>query len=124
MPVKKYRILTYRYFNDKITIVSMNGEKPMKNIKTDSIKNFYKALLSLENEEECSLFFDDICTIKELQDIAQRLEVAKMLKDGKNYQTISAQIGASTATISRVNRCLLYGNGGYETILARIEEND
>lgn len=96
----------------------------MKNIHTDAMKSFYKAVLSLDNEEECSLFFEDICTVKELQDIAQRLEVAKMLKDGKNYQEISAQVGASTATISRVNRCLVYGNGGYETVIKRLNDEE
>ena len=92
----------------------------MKNINTQSIKSFYQAVLSLRNEEECALFFEDICTVKELLDIAQRLDVAKMLKDGKSYQTVSAEVGASTATISRVNRCLVYGNGGYETVLKRL----
>lgn len=92
----------------------------MKNIHTDSTQKFYKAILSLKNIDECALFFEDICTVKELQDIAQRLEVAQMLKDKKSYQEVSAQVGASTATISRVNRCLVYGNGGYETILERL----
>jgi len=96
----------------------------MKNIHTQSIKSFYQAVLSLKNEEECGLFFEDICTVKELQDIAQRLDVAKMLKDGKSYQTVSAEVGASTATISRVNRCLVYGNGGYDTVLKRLRGED
>lgn len=94
----------------------------MKNFHTESMEKFYNAILSLKNTEECSLFFEDICTVKELQDIAQRLEVAKMLKDGKSYQAVSAEVGASTATISRVNRCLVYGNGGYATVLKRLEE--
>ena len=67
-----------------------------------------------------AVFFEDICTFKELQDISQRLEVAKMLSKGKSYQTVSKETGASTATISRVNRCLVYGNGGYKTILDRL----
>ena len=96
----------------------------MKNIHTESMKAFYKAVLSLKTEQECELFFEDICTVKELQDIAQRLDVAKLLKEGKSYQMVSAEVGASTATISRVNRCLVYGNGGYETVLGRLKDND
>ncbi len=95
----------------------------MKNIHTESTKEFFKALLLLETEEECRDFFEDICTVKELQDISQRLEVARMLDDGKSYQVVSKETGASTATISRVNRCLVYGSGGYKKILEKLEEN-
>ena len=70
-----------------------------------------QALVALRSREECHAFLEDICTIKEVQDIAQRLEVAFMLDEGKNYQEISKATGASTATISRVNRCLNYGSG-------------
>lgn len=94
----------------------------MNNFHSESIKNLFKTILMLENEEECSMFFEDICTMKELQDISQRLEVAKMLKDKKSYQLISKETGASTATISRVNRCLLYGSGGYNKMLQKAEE--
>ena len=94
----------------------------MKNFHSESAKELFKALLLLETEEECVTFFEDICTVKEVQDIAQRLEVAKMLKEKKSYQTISKETGASTATISRVNRCLLYGSGGYENMLRKLEE--
>ena len=66
-------------------------------------------------------FFEDICTVKELQDISQRLSVAKMLKEGKSYQIISKETGASTATISRVNRSLCYGSGGYKSVLEKTE---
>lgn len=83
---------------------------------------FYEAILSLETKEECSAFFEDICTIKELREMSQRLEVAKLLNRGKSYIEVSAQTGASTATISRVNRCLSYGDGGYKTVLERISE--
>jgi len=76
-----------------------------------------QALLALETREECHAFLEDICTIKEMQDIAQRLEVAFMLDEGKNYQEISKATGASTATISRVNKCLMYGKGGYRLTL-------
>ena len=85
----------------------------------------FSAILKLSTIEECRLFFEDICTIKELLAISQRLEVAKMLKDGLGYQEISAKCGASTATISRVNKCLLYGGGGYNIVLGgKTEENE
>ena len=94
-----------------------------KNNHTEATKEFFKALLLLESEEDCRDFFEDICTVKELQDISQRLEVARMLDDGKSYQVVSKETGASTATISRVNRCLVYGSGGYKKILEKLEEN-
>ncbi len=75
------------------------------------------ALLDLKSEADCRAFLEDICTIKELQDISQRLEVAFMLDEGKNYQEISKATGASTATISRVKKCLVYGSGGYRQAL-------
>lgn len=77
----------------------------------------FNAVLKLKNTEECRKFFEDVCTIKELQDITQRLEVAALLKQGKNYQEVSKSTGASTATISRVNKCLNYGSGGYNIVL-------
>ena len=80
---------------------------------------FFAAVLSLKTEEECRAFFDDVCTIKELQDLSQRLEVAFLLDSGKNYQEISKATSVSSATISRVNRCLVYGDGGYRTVIAR-----
>jgi TrpR-related protein YerC/YecD len=80
---------------------------------------FFAAVLSLKTEEECRAFFDDVCTIKELQDLSQRLEVAFLLDSGKNYQEISRATSVSSATISRVNRCLVYGDGGYRTVIAR-----
>lgn len=96
----------------------------MKGYHKELIEEFFNAILLLENVNECSNFFEDICTVKELQDISQRLSVAKMLKKGKSYQVISKETGASTATISRVNRCLLYGSGGYETILKRMKDEN
>ena len=80
---------------------------------------FFAAVLSLTTEEECRAFFDDVCTIKELQDLSQRLEVAFLLDSGKNYQEISKATSVSSATISRVNRCLVYGDGGYRTVISR-----
>lgn len=80
-------------------------------------KELFNAILSLQTAEECEAFFEDLCTIKEIQDLSQRFQVAKMLSEKKNYQDISKATGASTATISRVNKCLMYGKGGYRLIL-------
>ncbi len=91
----------------------------MKKFDFNKTENLYNAILSLESAEECRIFFEDIFTVKELQDISQRYEVAIMLDKGKSYNEICEETGASTATISRVNRCLMYGNGGYKTILSK-----
>ena len=96
----------------------------MERLDAKMADKFYSAILKLETKEECKAFFDDICTIKELQDLIQRLQVASMLSDGKNYQEISKETSVSSATISRVNRCLNYGEGGYLTVLGRLKEND
>ena len=96
----------------------------MNKIHTEELKRFYKAVLSLETEEECIAFFEDICTIKELKDISQRLQVAKMLSEGSNYQEVSKVTGASTATICRVNKCLNYGSGGYKKALDKITDGE
>ncbi len=86
-------------------------------------EQFYKAVLSLGTEEECDAFFSDLCTIKELIDLPLRLEVARMLKSGLNYQEITEKTGVSSATISRVNRCLVYGKeGGYRSVLSALED--
>ena len=84
----------------------------------------YQAILLLKTEEECYQFFQDLCTISELRSMEQRLEVAKLLDEGMIYSDILTQTGASSATISRVNRCLLNGAGGYETVLARMKEQE
>ena len=84
-----------------------------------AFEGFFKAVLQLKTLEDCQKFFEDVCTIKELQSIAQRWEVAVMLNEGKNYLDISKKTGASTATISRVAKCLNYGAGGYELVLER-----
>ena len=83
-----------------------------------------EAFLSLKTKEECYAFLEDVCTIKEVLDISQRLTVAKMLRGGISYSTISRETGASTATISRVSRCCEYGAGGYRTVLDRLEETN
>ena len=90
--------------------------------KDKDVDDLFEAILSLENEEECYRFFEDICTIKELQSIAQRLEVAKLLREKKTYSDIEEITKASTATISRINKCLMYGSDGYNLILDRLEK--
>ncbi|MBE5760408.1 MAG: TrpR-like protein YerC/YecD [Clostridiales bacterium] len=84
----------------------------------------FEAILSLETTEECHRFFDDLCTISELQALVQRYSVAVMLKKGLTYHEIAEKTGASTATISRVNRCLNFGADGYKTALDRMKEED
>ncbi len=83
--------------------------------------NFFDAILKLSTVDECRKFFEDVCTIKEIEDLSQRLEVANLLIEKKNYQEISKLTGASTATISRVNKCLNYGKGGYKIVLDKKE---
>lgn len=87
-------------------------------------KRLFEAVLLLKTEEECRRFFEDICTIKEMIDISQRLRVAELLSEGKNYIEIAAETGASTATICRVNRCVMYGSGGYREIIARLSKEN
>lgn len=94
----------------------------MAKIEKKYLENLYKAILSLENMGECEAFFDDICTIQELEALSQRFEVARLLHDGKNYVDINKLTGASTATICRVSKCLTYGDGGYETVIQRLEK--
>lgn len=84
----------------------------------------FEAVLSLKTAEECAAFFEDICTVKELNALAQRLEVAARLDAGRNYNAVCEETGASTATISRVNKCLLYGSGGYRTVLDRLNKEE
>lgn len=93
----------------------------MDTLDKASVERFFSAVLKLETTEECSRFFEDVCTVKEIIDLSQRFKVAEMLNEGKNYQEISKETGASTATISRVNRCLNYGNGGYRGVIAKLK---
>ncbi|WAA11338.1 YerC/YecD family TrpR-related protein [Fervidibacillus albus] len=86
------------------------------------LDQLFESILSLKSLEECYLFFDDLCTINEIQSMAQRLEVARLLKKGSKYHEIENETGASTATISRVKRCLNYGNDAYEMVLERLEK--
>lgn len=87
-----------------------------------AIDKFFEAILSLETKQECKLFFDDVCTIQELDSIAQRFEVARLLNEGKSYAEINQLTGASTATICRVSKCINYGEGGYKIALDRMGE--
>ena len=95
----------------------------MKQTINQEARELFRAILSLSSEEECAAFFEDLCTIKEIQDLSQRLQVADMLNRGEKYQTIEQATGASTATISRVNKCLVYGSGGYRLVLDKKSEN-
>ena len=94
-----------------------------KTVHTEAVKHLFEAVLQLENIEECYQFFEDVCTINELLSLSQRFEVAKMLTENKTYLEIAEQTGASTATISRVNRSLNYGNDGYQMVFSRMEKN-
>ena len=96
----------------------------MANFHSESIDRFFRAVLNLQSVEECYHFFEDVCTINEVQDMAPRLDTAIMLDQGFNYQTISQKIGISTATISRVSKCLNYGSGGYRAALDKLSEED
>ena len=91
----------------------------MDNFSIEMFDNLFEAVLKLKTVDECRKFFEDICTIKEVDAMSQKLEVARLLSNGKNYQEVTAQTGASTATISRVNKCLQYGKGGYGLVLEK-----
>ena len=95
-----------------------------KNVHTEAVNHLFDAILSLENKEECYRFFEDICTVNELLSLSQRYEVARMLGAQKTYLDIAEKTGASTATISRVNRSLNYGNDGYDMVFERVSVDD
>ncbi len=94
----------------------------MKDMRSPEMDAFFEGILTLKTVEECYLFFEDVCTIKEQQAMAQRLQVAKQLDSGLNYNTVYDNTGVSSATICRVNKCLQYGNGGYRLVLDRLGE--
>ena len=94
----------------------------MKKTPPESQDLLYESFLHLETVEECRLFLQDLCTVNELKAMEQRIEVATHLRDGMIYQDILKETGASSATISRVNRCIQYGSGGYETVLPRLDQ--
>ena len=91
-----------------------------KKIKNEAVDHLFQAILTLKSQEECYSFFEDVCTVNELLSLSQRYEVAKMLREKKTYLEIAEKTGASTATISRVNRSLNYGNDGYDLVFDRI----
>ena len=93
----------------------------MTNIKSPSIDRLFEIIMNLSSVDECYALFEDLCTVKELQDMAQRFDTAVLLSEGKSYQQIAALVGTSTATISRVNRCLEYGSGGYRAAISKIK---
>ena len=92
--------------------------------RSQSIDRLYDVISQLNSREECFAFFSDLCTIKELQDMAQRLDTAVLLSQGKSYQVITQQVGVSTATIGRVSKCLNYGTGGYRKAIDGLLEED
>lgn len=91
-----------------------------KKIKTEAVDHLFEAVLTLKSPEECYAFFEDVCTVNELLSLSQRYEVAKMLREKKTYLDIAERTGTSTATISRVNRSLNYGNDGYDMVFKRL----
>ncbi|MFB1050582.1 YerC/YecD family TrpR-related protein [Paraliobacillus sp. JSM ZJ581] len=92
-------------------------------LRGEQLDRLFDAILTLETREECYQFFDDIATMSEVQSFAQRLQVAKMLEEGRTYHAIVEKSSASTTTISRVKRCLTYGNDGYQMVLGRLQES-
>ena len=95
-----------------------------KKIHTEAVDELFEAILCLKDKEECYRFFEDVCTVIELLSLSQRFEVAHMLKEKKTYLEIAEKTGASTATISRVNRSLNYGNDGYEMVFSRMKNGE
>lgn len=91
--------------------------------RSEDMDRLFQSFLKLETIDECYAYFEDLCTIKELNDMSQRLEVATLLNQGLSYQKIGEQVDVSTATIGRVSKCLNYGPGGYKAILKKLEEN-
>ena len=97
----------------------MAEKNPRRNETIDAL---FDAILSLETREECYDFFEDLCTVKEISDMAQRLEAAKLLLDGSTYEQIVKTVEISTANISRINRCIQYGTGGYRQTIEKVRE--
>ena len=95
-----------------------------KNIRNKAVDHLFDAILSLKDKEECYTFFEDVCTVNELLSLSKRFEVARMLREQKTYLDIAEQTGASTATISRVNRSLNYGKDGYDMVFSRVKFED
>ena len=96
----------------------------VKKLKSEPVDQLFEAILTLQTKEECYSFFEDLCTVNELLSLSQRFEVATMLRQKKTYLEIADKTGASTATISRVNRSLTYGNDGYELVFDRMKKDE
>ncbi len=96
----------------------------MEHLRNREVERLFDAILSLKTREECYAFFEDACTVKEILDIAQRLRAAEMLSRGENYVEVGRETGMSTATISRVKKCLDYGRGGYALVLERLSQGE
>lgn len=94
------------------------------NFRSESIDRLFQTFLNLKDIDECYAYFEDLCTIKELQDMSQRLDTAILLANGDSYQKITEKVNVSTATIGRVSRCLNYGNGGYRCAIERLKKQD
>ena len=121
-------LFTFTRESVKIEYRHIKQEEKMNDLK-DILKNndadyLFKCILKLENIDECYAFFSDLCTIREIQSMAQRITVAKKLTDGTPYKNIVEQTGVSTATISRVNRSLNYGTNGYTDIFKRVDAEE
>ena len=93
-------------------------------LRSEAMDTLFKTILNLESIEECYAYFEDLCTVKELQDMAQRLDTAVLLSEGASYQEITQKVGMSTATIGRVSRALNYGSGGYRKVIQRLNEEE
>ena len=122
---KSYRFYEFSVLNCNSNESATKGDNAMsKKIRTEAVDSLFEAILSLQDKEECYAFFEDVCTVNELLSLSQRFEVAKMLRDQKTYLDIAEKTGASTATISRVNRSLNYGNDGYDMVFSRMQNTD
>lgn len=94
----------------------------MHKLQSDSMDRLFRSILKLESLEECYAYFEDLCTVKELQDMSQRLDTAILLSQGRSYQQIAEEVDVSTATIGRVSKCLNYGAGGYRAVIEKLED--
>lgn len=96
----------------------------MVDLHSEMVDRLFTAILKLETVDDCYRFFEDVCTVKEIRDMAQRLYIASLLDKGMNYQSIAQTVEASSATISRVNKCLVYGSGGYRAVLDKMQASE
>lgn len=96
----------------------------MEHLHSESVDRLFQTFLNLKDIEECYAYFADLCTIKEVRDMAQRLDTAILLSEGYSYQKITQKVEISTATIGRVSKCLNYGKGGYRTAIERLKQNE